>query len=104
MFWMMNDWNRGMGPRGYRRPRIGFGLGGLFLLPALMFGGWMILAVIGSLLGAVVMILGSVFSGLAAVADGLFSGISSVGGIGIGIVIGVALYFWMKKRNTAREG
>ena len=111
MFWMMNDWNRGwnrgMGPRG---PRVGhrgygyggFGLGGLFLLPALFFGGWMVIAVFGSLLGMAVMLLGSVFSGLAAVVEGIFSAAFSGSGLVLGIVIGLALFIWLKKRNASQ--
>mgnify|MGYP007101828245 FL=1 len=120
MFWM-NDWNRGMGPRGPmhgghgpmagprrdlygRRPmRFGYhrpmmGMGGLFILPALMFGGWIVVAVLGRILGLVGTIIGGVFEGLGALAEGAFSG----NGLVLGIVIGLALYFWMKKRNTAR--
>ncbi len=105
MLWMMNNWNRGMDPRGpmcgHRGyGHRGFGLGGLFLLPALLFGGWMIIAVFGGLIGAVVMILGSLFSGLAAIAEGIFSAAFSRSGLVLGIVIGLGLYFWMKKKNA----
>lgn len=105
MFWMMNHWNRGMDPRGpmYGHRGFGhrgFGLGGLFLLPALLFGGWMIIAVFGSLIGVVVMILGSLFSGLAAMAEGIFSAAFSGSGLVLGIVIGLGLYFWLKKKNA----
>ena len=112
MFWMMMN---GMGPRGpmhghrgfgpARRPmgfHRGFGMGGLFLLPALLFGGWVILAVIGGLIGAVIMILSSVIGGLASVADSMFSGISSVSGIAIGFLIGFALYTRIRKMNAAK--
>ena len=100
MFWMMNHWNRGMDPRGPMYGHRGFSLGGLFLLPALLFGGWMIIAVFGSLIGVVVMILGSLFSGLAAMAEGIFSAAFSGSGLVLGIVIGLGLYFWLKKKNA----
>ena len=105
MFWMMNGWNRRMGPRGpmyghrgygYR----GFGLGGLFLLPALFFGGWMIIAVMSSLIGAAVMVLGSIFSGLAAIAEGIFSTAFSGSGLIPGIIIGLIAYFYFRSRKN----
>ena len=37
--------------RVYHRPMGFFPLGGLFILPALMFGGWIVLAVLGVFLG-----------------------------------------------------
>jgi len=76
-----------------------FPLGGLFILPALMFGGWIVVAVLGGILGLVGSIIGGVFEGLGSLASGAFSG----SGLVIGIVIGLALYFWLKKRNTAKE-
>ena len=115
MFWMNGMGPRGpmYGHRGYRRMnRRPMGLGILFLLPALMFGGWMIMAVIGGVFGAVIMLLGSllggaisIFEGLGAVASDIFSGLTSVGGIAIGVVIGLALYYHIRRRksNTAQE-
>jgi hypothetical protein len=73
--------------------------GSLLLLPALMFGGWIAIAVIGGILGLVGTIVGGIFSGLASLASGAFSGNSVV----IGIAIGLALYFWLKKKNAAQE-
>ena len=105
MFWMMNGWNRRMGPRGpmYGHRgygRTGFGIGGLFLLPALLFGGWTLIMVFGSLIGAAVLMLGTILSGLAAVAGDVFSAVFSGSGLVLGIVIGLGLYFRMKKRNA----
>ena len=74
-------------------------LGSLFFLPALMFGGWIAIAVIGGVLGLVGSIIGGIFSGLTSLASSAFSG----SGVVIGIVIGFALYFWLKKRNEAKE-
>ena len=82
-----------------RRRRNGSFLGGLLILPVLMFGGWIAIAVIGGVLGLVGAVLGGVFSGLTSLASGVFSG----SGVVEGIVIGFALYFWLKKRNEAKE-
>ena len=82
-----------------RHRRNGSFLGSLIILPALMFGGWIAIAVIGGVLGLIGSILGGIFSGLASVASGVFSG----SGVAIGIVMGLALYFWLKKRNAATE-
>ena len=82
-----------------RRCRHGSLLGSLFLLPALMFGGWIALAVVGGVLGLVGTIIGGVFSGLASVASGVFSG----SGIVLGIVIGLAAYYYFCNRNTAQD-
>ena len=82
-----------------RRCRHGSLLGSLFLLPALMFGGWIALAVVGGVLSLVGTIIGGVFSGLASVASGVFSG----SGIVLGIVIGLAAYYYFRNRNTAQD-
>ena len=115
-WWMMNGmgprgpmhghrgFDRGFGPR-IRRPmgfRPGIGPWILFLLPALMFGGWIILAVIGGLIGAVIMILSSVFGGLASAAEAVFSGLTSTGGIAVGAVIGFWLYRILKRKNAEK--
>ena len=93
------------GPRPMRMRRsMGIGpLGVLFLLPALLFGGWVILAVIGGLIGAGCMILGSVVEGLASVAGDIFSGTFSVGSVVVGFIIGLALFFRFRNRNAARK-
>ena len=83
----------------HHRPMGFFPLGGLFILPALMFGGWIVVAVLGGILGLVGSIIGGVFEGLGSLASGAFTG----SGLVIGIVIGLALYFWLKKRNTVKE-
>ena len=82
-----------------RHRRSGSFLGSLFILPALMFGGWIAIAVIGGVLGLIGSIIGGVFSGLASLASGAFSG----GSVAAGVVIGLALYFWMKKRNVESQ-
>ena len=84
---------------GNRHRRNGSFLGSLFILPALMFGGWITIAVIGGVLGLIGSIIGGIFSGLSSLASSAFSG----SGVVIGIVIGLALYFWLKKRNEVKE-
>jgi len=76
-------------------------LGGLLLLPALIFGGWIALAVIGGVFSLIGTVIGGIFSGLASIASGIFSG----SGLVIGIVIGVALYYYIRRQNneTAEE-
>ena len=92
-------------PMGYRpmgmrhRPMGFFPIGGLFILPALMFGGWAVVAVLGVLLSLVGTVIGCVFEGLGALAEGVFSG----SGLLIGIVIGLIAfrYFRNKKKEEA---
>ncbi|MBR4576891.1 MAG: hypothetical protein IKO25_06780 [Clostridia bacterium] len=80
-----------------RHRRNGGFPGSLFILPALMFGGWIAIAVIGGVFGLIGSVIGGIFSGLTSLASTAFSG----SGIVIGIVIGFALYCWLKKRNEA---
>ena len=82
-----------------RHRRNGSFPGGLLILPMLMFGGWFAIAVIGGVLGLAGSIIGGIFSGLTSLASGAFSGT----GVVIGIVIGLALYFRLKKRNETTE-
>lgn len=81
------------------RHRHGSFPGGLLILPVLMFGGWFAIAVIGGVLGLAGSIIGGIFSGLTSLASGAFSGT----GVVIGIVIGLALYFRLKKRDETTE-
>ena len=89
-------------PMGYRpmgmwhRPMGIFPIGGLFILPALMFGGWIAIAVIGGILGLTGSVIGGIFSGLSSLASTAFSG----GGLVIGIVIGLAAFYWFRNRNA----
>ena len=84
---------------GNRRRRSGSLLGGLFILPALMAGGWVAFAVIAGVLSLIGSVIGGIFSGLSSLASGIFSG----SGIAAGIVIGILLFAWLKKRNDAGE-
>ena len=82
-----------------RHRRNGSFPGGLLILRVLMFGGWFAIAVIGGVLGLAGSIIGGIFSGLTSLASGAFSG----PGVVIGIVIGLALYFRLKKRDETTE-
>lgn len=80
---------------GNRRRNDGF-IGSLFLLPALMFGGWTAIAVIGGVLSLIGSVIGGIFSGLTSLASGVFSG----SGLVIGIVIGLALYYYIRRQKS----
>ena len=80
---------------GNRRCRNGGLPGSLFLLPALMFGGWIAVAVVGGVLSMIGTMIGGVFSGLVSIASGAFSG----SGIVLGIVIGLAAFWYFRNRN-----
>ena len=103
----MYRWNDryNMGPRGRKFGRGGFRPEIFLGILGLMFFGWIILAVIGGLLGAGFMILGSVVSGLARIAPRLFSGILSSRSLVVGLILGLIWYFRTHKKdgNAARE-
>ena len=80
---------------GNRRHNDSF-LGGLLLLPVLMFGGWIAIAVVGGVLSLIGTMIGGVFSGLVSVASGVFSG----SGVVLGIVIGLAAFYCFRNRNA----
>ena len=91
-------------PQNSNRPAgTGSGLGGLALLPALLFGGWLIIPLTGMVLSAVIAIFANVFSGVGSLANGAFSGVTSVGGIVVGILIGLALFFRLRNGKAAEE-
>ncbi len=90
----------GFRPMGMRhRPMGFFPIGGLFLLPALMFGGWITIAVVGGVLSLFGTIIGGIFSGLASLASGVFSG----NGVVIGIVIGLIAFCYFHNRKAAEN-
>ena len=103
----MYRWNNryNMGPRGRKSGRRGFRPEIFLGILGLMFFGWIILAVIGGLLGAGFMVLGSVISGLARIAPRLFRGILSSKSLVAGLIIGLIWYFRTHKRsgNPAKE-
>ena len=70
--------------------------GGLLILPALMFGGWIAIAVIGGVLGLIGSVIGGIFAGLSSLASAAFSG----SGLVIGIVIGLAAFWYFRGRNA----
>ena len=78
------------------RRRNGSFIGSLFLLPALMFGGWIAIAVVGGVLSLIGSVIGGIFSGLTSLASGVFSG----SGLVIGIVIGLALYYYIRRQKS----
>ena len=71
-------------------------LGSLFLLPALIFGGWVAIAVLGGVFSLIGSVIGGIFSGLSSLASGAFSG----KGIVVGIVIGVVLYYYIRRQKN----
>ena len=79
-----------------RHRRDGGFPGSLLVLPALIFGGWIAVAVTGGILSLAGTIIGGVFSGLSSVASKAFSG----SGIVIGIVIGLAAFWYFRNRNA----
>ena len=70
--------------------------GGLMLLPVLMFGGWIAIAVMAGALSLIGTVIGGIFSGLSALASAAFSG----SGLVIGIIIGVAAFYCFRTRNA----
>lgn len=90
----------GFRPTGMRHPVDSFlPMGVLFLLPALMFGGWIAIAVLGAVLSLIGTVIGGVFHGLASLAYAGFSG----GGLAVGIVIGLAAYCLLRKGKNAED-
>ena len=81
---------------GNNRDRRGSFPVSLFLLPALMFGGWISVAVVGSVLGLIGSVIGGVFSGLVSLASGAFSGSGLVVGIVIGLEFALDRTTWNK--------
>ena len=95
-------------PMGYRpmgmrhRPMGFFPIGGLFILPALVFGGWIAIAVAAGILSIVGSVIGEIFSEVFSLTSASFSG----SGLVIGIVIGLAVFCCfrnMKREEAARK-
>jgi hypothetical protein len=100
--------HRGFGPMHHRpmgfgpmhhRPMGIFPLGGLFLLPALMFGGWLLIAVVFGLLSLGGYIFSGIFHGLSSLASGAFSGSS----VAVGTAIGVIAFYLLRNRKAKKE-
>ncbi len=94
-----NNWN--MGPRGRNFGHRGFrpvfipGIIGLF------FFGWVVIAAVFGVLGALIMTLGSVLSGLAHFAPRLIRALVSSRGFAIGVALGLVWYFRTHRKNRA---
>ena len=85
--------------RVHRRPTGFFPLGAIFLLPALMFGGWIAMAVLAGILSVAGCVIGGIFEGLSSIAEGAFSG----EGLVIGIVIGLIAFYAFRNRKARNE-
>jgi len=82
------------------------GMGGLFLIPGILFGIYAILAVLnvaGIVIGAVFSGLAAAFSGVISGIRGIFSGAGSIGGLIAGIVIGILLFYYFRNRKMKEE-
>ena len=100
------NWNRNWngGARG-RNGRNGAGVGAIIAgVIGLMFFGWIIVAIVGGVLGGVFMVLGSVIRGLARFAPRLISGNFSTKGFALGVAIGLLYYFRHFRKNRAADG
>ncbi len=82
-----------------RRPTGFFPMGGLFILPGLLFGGWITAVALAGILSLFGSIIGSVFGGLSWLISEIFSG----GGVAAGAVIGLLLFIGLKKKRDARK-
>ena len=71
-------------------------LSGMVLLAALMFGGWMIVAFAFGIIGLIGSLIGGVFSGLSM----LLYRFSSVSSVALGIVIGVVMYYMIRRQKV----
>ena len=90
-----------MGPRGRRTGHGGFLPGFLLGLVGLMFGGWVVLAVFGAILGILAMFVGPMIGVFASGISWIFNSIFSGSGFALGIVIGLVWYFTNKKKNNS---
>ena len=94
--WNMDPRGRRNGHRGFR-PEIFLGIMGLFCF------GWIIIAVIGGLLGAGFMVIGAVLHGLARVLPRLLTRAVTSQSVLAGLILGLVWYFRTHRRNTAAK-
>ena len=98
------NWNWNEGFRGHRNVRKGSSVAAVVAgVLGLCFFGWIILAIIGGVLGGVFMILGSVIRGLARLAPRVFSGIFSTKGFALGVAIGLIYYFRHFRKSKVND-
>ena len=90
-----------MGPRGRRIGHGGSVFGILAGVFGLMFGGWIILAVLGGLLGAGVMVLGSVFALLGKILSWIVAPLFTTESFAVGVAIGL-IWTAVRRMNEAR--
>ncbi len=93
MIWM------NMGPRGRMNGHRGLGSGLLLGLLGLIFGGWILLAVLGTVIGAGVLVFSSVFAVLANIIAPILSVVFSANGLIIGVIIGLIWYYSGRKNR-----
>ena len=90
-----------MGPRGRRTGHGGFLPGFLLGLVGLMFGGWIVLAVLGMFLGIFAAVAGPLVGIFASCFSWIYHTVFSGSGFALGIVIGLVWYFTNKKKNNS---
>ena len=89
-----------MGPRGRKFGHRGFRPDIFVGMIGLMFGGWIVIAMLGGLLGAGIMVLGSVFSVLSRIVSRIVPAVFSSKGFAVGLVIGLIWALRNRKRNA----
>ena len=92
-----------MGPRGRRFRNREFRPGIMIGLLSLFFGGWIVIAVLGGILGAGVMTVSAVIHILASFFRGVFSHVFSSGGLFLGVILGLCLYYSRRKNARMEE-
>lgn len=98
--------NRGFRARRFRnrgfRPGVMIGLGLFFL-----FGGWIVIAVLGGLLGAGIMTAGAIVSHavhlFTRLINGVFSNVFASGSVFLGVLLGLGLYYNRRKNARSEE-
>ena len=83
--------------------RHGSFLGGLFVLPLLLCGGWIAIAFLAGTVGMLGSIVGGILSGLAEIASDLLTFSFSWKSVVLGALIGLAGYYLIRRRNAAES-
>ena len=92
-----------MGPRGRMFGHRGFRPGIFAGIIGLIFFGWIIVAIVGALLGCGLMFLSAIAHALAHIAPRLFAGLLSSRSVIAGLIIGLVWYFRTHRRNAPRH-